>query len=493
MKLRELFNRQLNEATLRRGSRGDEVKALQRALGIRPADGIFGPQTEKAVRTFQTNAGLTVDGLAGGQTQAAVRRYAEEPDASSDFGNVRPGSDWSDLDPGDIEVTPAAEPADPDADADQQGGRGDGNAELDQRRRDGNAADDDEVMSQPVEPEAGAEPATPGDATDDGGLGQRAAPAAEPDANDPRGDQTNPPPGMTRGTPLEIPDNPEDLLPPAAEPAAGPTGSGRGDGDAEVAARREEAAKQATEEFVKAQVAELTRMRRNYPEDQLIRKIQQDAVEQGLNKDWAENGAMAAYIAELVPTVDRNDAAPDVDTDGPAGFGGAVGDGNADSGGASGAADGEVDTDAPAAPGAAAQDAAPNPDTTAAVAAQISKFQKAYGSGTDGQIPTLFRDKFLNPAMETLSLKTMKELSDELAGEIPQAPARMIVQRLENAHGNMQELQQAAQEMRSDTDPEIQDQVAALDILIPLMTKLTRDAARNESVELNRIKMLAGM
>jgi hypothetical protein len=486
MKLRELFNRQLNEATLRRGSRGDEVKALQRALGIRPADGIFGPQTEKAVRTFQTNAGLTVDGLAGGQTQAAVRRYAEEPDASSDFGNVRPGSDWSDLDPGDIEVTPAAEPeAEPDTDA------------------------------------------------------------PDPDADDPRGDQTNPPPGMTRGTPLEIPDNPEDLLPPGAdaeepgtsggpttrpnnrpadpvsfdsignamigrdqvkvgdtviidgeEATVGSTDQGTkyyvdSNGDP-ITATNDEEAKQATEEFVRAKVAELTRMRRNYPEGELIRKITQDAVEQGLNNDWDDNGSMAAYIAGLVPTIDR--AAPDVDADGPAGFGGDGGAGANNSGvDPSAAADGGVDTTAPGGITTPEPDAAP--DATATAAQQLSKFQQAYGQGVgaDG-LPSQFGQLFLGPVVNgDLASATAQKLSDELAGEIPAAPARVIAGRLENAHGNAAQMKQDADSIRDDSDPDLQDQVRALDILAPLLQKLKQAAERNESVELNRIKMLAGM
>ena len=50
---------------------GSSVAALQRALGI-PADGIYGPQTRKAVRRFQRANGLTVDGIAGPQTLAAL-------------------------------------------------------------------------------------------------------------------------------------------------------------------------------------------------------------------------------------------------------------------------------------------------------------------------------------------------------------------------------------------------------------------------------------
>ena len=58
----------LNENLLRQGSRGADVKALQAQLGMPAAeqDGIFGPKTERAVRTFQQSMGLQVDGIVGG-------------------------------------------------------------------------------------------------------------------------------------------------------------------------------------------------------------------------------------------------------------------------------------------------------------------------------------------------------------------------------------------------------------------------------------------
>ena len=81
------FEIELTEATLRRGSRGAEVEALQQKLGV-AVDGIYGPNTEAAVRAFQQRAGIQVDGIAGGQTQAALAagggpRNAGAPRAST--------------------------------------------------------------------------------------------------------------------------------------------------------------------------------------------------------------------------------------------------------------------------------------------------------------------------------------------------------------------------------------------------------------------------
>jgi N-acetylmuramoyl-L-alanine amidase len=55
---------------IRKGDRGEEVKALQQALGI-VADGIFGPNTEKAVKAWQNSHGLFPDGIVGAKTWAS--------------------------------------------------------------------------------------------------------------------------------------------------------------------------------------------------------------------------------------------------------------------------------------------------------------------------------------------------------------------------------------------------------------------------------------
>jgi peptidoglycan hydrolase-like protein with peptidoglycan-binding domain len=50
---------------------GGGVRALQQALGV-PADGVFGPTTQHALRRWQRAHGLTADGVAGPQTRSAL-------------------------------------------------------------------------------------------------------------------------------------------------------------------------------------------------------------------------------------------------------------------------------------------------------------------------------------------------------------------------------------------------------------------------------------
>ena len=57
--------------TLRRGSKGDEVKQMQAKLGL-TADGDFGPGTEAALKKWQSANGLTADGVAGPKTLAKL-------------------------------------------------------------------------------------------------------------------------------------------------------------------------------------------------------------------------------------------------------------------------------------------------------------------------------------------------------------------------------------------------------------------------------------
>ena len=59
-------------ATLEKGDRGAKVERVQRALGVAPADGVFGPKTRRAVKRFQRRHGLTPDGVVGPATRRAL-------------------------------------------------------------------------------------------------------------------------------------------------------------------------------------------------------------------------------------------------------------------------------------------------------------------------------------------------------------------------------------------------------------------------------------
>ena len=60
-----------NRPTLRRGDRGDAVKAAQAGLKV-TVDGVFGPGTEAAMREFQRGKGLVPDGIVGPRTWQAL-------------------------------------------------------------------------------------------------------------------------------------------------------------------------------------------------------------------------------------------------------------------------------------------------------------------------------------------------------------------------------------------------------------------------------------
>ncbi len=71
--------------TLRRGDRGHEVQFLQQwlvnngySVGTAGIDGIFGPDTEAAVRRFQTDAGIAIDGIVGPQTWGVILNTSDQ-------------------------------------------------------------------------------------------------------------------------------------------------------------------------------------------------------------------------------------------------------------------------------------------------------------------------------------------------------------------------------------------------------------------------------
>jgi len=75
-------------------TRGDDVTDLQQRLGSLGfdagwLDGIFGPDTERAVRDFQHNQGVTSDGVVGRETVAAFERLAGRRSGEKTVAEVR--------------------------------------------------------------------------------------------------------------------------------------------------------------------------------------------------------------------------------------------------------------------------------------------------------------------------------------------------------------------------------------------------------------------
>ena len=65
--------------TIRKGSKGDDVRKLQELLGI-TTDGLFGPITKAAVVAYQSANGLKADGIVGPKTWGKL--LGEEPAAA---------------------------------------------------------------------------------------------------------------------------------------------------------------------------------------------------------------------------------------------------------------------------------------------------------------------------------------------------------------------------------------------------------------------------
>ena len=75
-------------ASFLRGDDGQEVLSIQKRLvelnySIKSIDGDFGPETENAVRSFQTDRGLEVDGIVGSATYRALMNKEMPPNRSN--------------------------------------------------------------------------------------------------------------------------------------------------------------------------------------------------------------------------------------------------------------------------------------------------------------------------------------------------------------------------------------------------------------------------
>ena len=104
----------VGEPVLRSGASGDAVRRLQQALarsGFDPGviDGVFGPNTDAAVRAFHGASGLTVDGVAGPATWTALCIPAYAPAGWNDGGTVQGGNNCCNY-AADLRTDPFAQP-----------------------------------------------------------------------------------------------------------------------------------------------------------------------------------------------------------------------------------------------------------------------------------------------------------------------------------------------------------------------------------------------
>ena len=86
------FRNNESEALSKYGSRGEEVRQIQTKLKRwgyynGNVDGIYGSQTQAAVRWFQSKNGLAVDGIAGKNTLAAMGIFNSSSSSSSSSTN----------------------------------------------------------------------------------------------------------------------------------------------------------------------------------------------------------------------------------------------------------------------------------------------------------------------------------------------------------------------------------------------------------------------
>lgn len=82
-------------ATLKQGSKGSEVKELQTLLNNNGAklsvDGVFGPKTLAAVKSYQKSNGLSVDGIVGNNTWGSLRGTTSSTPAATETPSTATG------------------------------------------------------------------------------------------------------------------------------------------------------------------------------------------------------------------------------------------------------------------------------------------------------------------------------------------------------------------------------------------------------------------
>ena len=71
--------------TIKLGSKGEDVKVLQKYLGLN-ADGNFGPMTDKKVKEWQKSKGLVADGVIGPKSWAIILNQNSNTTIKNDTG-----------------------------------------------------------------------------------------------------------------------------------------------------------------------------------------------------------------------------------------------------------------------------------------------------------------------------------------------------------------------------------------------------------------------
>ncbi|MET1247668.1 glycoside hydrolase domain-containing protein [Sporolactobacillus sp. STCC-11] len=92
------------QTLIRKGDKGSAVKQLQKDLikagyscGKTGADGIFGDDTEVAVKTLQRTYKIAVDGIVGDQTRAALKKELSKKAVKKEPYTVKPGDVLSEI------------------------------------------------------------------------------------------------------------------------------------------------------------------------------------------------------------------------------------------------------------------------------------------------------------------------------------------------------------------------------------------------------------
>lgn len=107
------------------GSEGRQVELLQKALGSVKVDGIFGPETEEAVKSFQSRSGVKVDGIVGPETSRALNRGGSSgEELSASIASVAPGEEGARHDAVDLASTSTETTTDTEAGGESEGAGG---------------------------------------------------------------------------------------------------------------------------------------------------------------------------------------------------------------------------------------------------------------------------------------------------------------------------------------------------------------------------------